>query len=35
MSCMMSFVNPEEWVHIERDGFIKYGGIVKWYISAG
>ena len=35
MSRMISFLNPEEYVHRERDGFIKYDGIVKRYISAG
>ena len=35
MPCMISFVNPEELVHKERDGFIKYGGVVKRYISVG
>ena len=31
----ISFVNPGEWVYRERGGFIKYGGVVKRYISAG
>ena len=43
---MISFVNPEEYRCIEKDSFIKelkkrttldfikYGGEVKWYISA-
>ena len=35
MSCMISFVNPEESIHRERDGFIKFSAIIKRYVSAG
>ena len=37
--CMISFVNPEEWMYREKDGLInmiKYSGVLKRYIiSAG
>ena len=32
---MISFVNPEEKVYIEKDNFIKDGGVVERYIRPG
>ena len=35
MSCMISFANPELYVHREKDNCITYGGEVKRYNIVG